>query len=101
MTTRPQRLAILAFGALALAACGRQGELEKPGPLFGKAPAVAPDAVTRDAAMARARSDGAARADPRAPASVDEVREQGVATLRAQTGASATSDSLPASSAPQ
>ncbi len=101
MIMRPQRLALLAFGAFALAGCGRQGELETPGPLFGKAPSVAPDAVTRDAAMARARSDGAARADPRPPVSVDEVREQGVATLRAQTGASASSDTPPASSAPQ
>ncbi len=97
MSTRAQVLALLVLSALALAGCGRQGELERPGPLFGRAPAAAPDAVARDEAMARARKDGAARADPRAPLSNDEVREQGVASLRAQ----ADSDAPPASSTPQ
>ena len=97
MSTRAQVLALLVLTALALAGCGRQGELERPGPLFGRAPAAAPDVVARDEAMARARKDGAARADPRAPLSNDEVREQGVASLRAQ----ADSDAPPASSTPQ
>ena len=101
MITRPAALAFLALAALALAGCGRQGELERPGPLFGKAPAAAPDAVTRDEGMARARRDGAARADPRAPLSNDEVREQGVASLRAQADSSAPADAPPASSTPR
>ncbi len=81
MTVR--RLTLIALAAAAvLAGCGRQGELERPRPLFGKPSTPAADAKSRDQAMARARADGAKHADPRAPQSIDEVREQGVASLR-------------------
>ena len=49
MTLRPLILAALA-GALALAGCGKLGELERPGPMFGKA------ATDADAGSASSRS---------------------------------------------
>ena len=49
MTLRPVAVAVLA-GALALAGCGKLGELERPGPMFGKA------ATDADAGSASSRS---------------------------------------------
>ena len=52
MTSRS--LAALALAGLAaaalLAGCGRQGELERPAPLFGKASQPSPDALRRQQA---------------------------------------------------
>jgi hypothetical protein len=79
------RTAVLALfiAAGALGACGKQGELERPAPLVGKAQ-TGPSAakLKRDQAAARARNDGAVNADPQAPQSVDEVRNLGVQTQR-------------------
>ena len=41
------RLFLLAMAALALAACGKQGELQRPGPLFGQARPVFPSDLQR------------------------------------------------------
>ena len=78
---KPAALWVLALAALgaafALAGCGKQGELERPRPLVGHQ--VQPNAITRSrqAAEARARGDARAVADPQAPQSVDEAREEG------------------------
>jgi hypothetical protein len=39
---RAVMLAALAAGAAALAGCGKTGELQRPAPLFGRAPSAAP-----------------------------------------------------------
>ncbi len=75
-------LALAALAAAAsLCACGRQGQLERPAPLFG-GPASPPRAwaTDRDADAARARADGARTDGPRAPQSVGEVRDAGLST---------------------
>jgi hypothetical protein len=59
-----------------LAGCGRQAELDRPLPRLGQTKGPSAEQVTRDQAAARARREGAANADPRAPESVDEVRNQ-------------------------
>ena len=44
------RIALVALAALLLAACGRQGDLARPGPLFGRGAAPAePSAATQPA----------------------------------------------------
>ncbi len=79
----------LVLGALAAAAllqaCGRQGELDRPKPLFGSIHPPSRQALARDEAAARARADGQARADPQAPQSVDEVRGLGLAQSSRQS----------------
>ena len=69
--------ALEALAALALAGCGRQGELDRPHPLFGGQ--VQPNAETRarQAAEADARQNAAKIPDPQAPQSADEVRNDG------------------------
>ena len=105
MTSRS--LAALALAGLAaaalLAGCGRQGELERPAPLFGKASQPSPDALRRQQAAQRAYAEGQARADPQAPQSVDEVRSLGLwkrdqahATDAANSQNDSVSDSPPA-----
>ena len=77
------RLILAGVLGCGLAACGKQGELERPAPLVGR-PQGGPTSaqLTRDQAAARARQEGAANSDPQAPQSVDEVRNQGVQTQR-------------------
>ncbi len=53
---KPSVVAALALSMLALAACGKQGALERPGPLFGVAP----------------RPDTARANQPSVPGSVEE-----------------------------
>ena len=108
------RLAIAAAGlaaVLSLAACGRQGALERPTPLSGQA--AQPPATERAGAARRALADAAAaNADPRPPQSIEEVRD--LASGRKGRGAPDTADpsaprppgsppaaEIPASSAPQ
>ena len=43
------RFLLLAAAALALAACGKQGDLQRPAPLFGEARAVFPSDLERGA----------------------------------------------------
>jgi len=66
------------IAAVALAGCGKQGELESPRAIAGR-PAPAPTgwAADRDADAARARADAAATSGPEAPQSVEEVRAVG------------------------
>ncbi len=66
--------ALAALAALALAGCGKQGELEPPRAIAGQ-PAPAPTGwvADRDAAAARARADAAPTVGPQAPQSVEEV----------------------------
>ncbi len=102
MISRRAMLAIAALGAAAsLAACGRQGELERPSPLFGNPSTPSADAVTRDQATERARADAALRADPQAPQSIVEVRDQGVATLKPQAQSNAPASAPATASTPQ
>ena len=81
MIPRNAVLALLVLGG-ALAGCGRQAELDRPGPLFGKPHKPSAQQLTREQAAAQARQDGAATADPHAPVSVDEVRNQPLPTQR-------------------
>lgn len=69
------RAALAALTALALAGCGKQGELESPRAVAGQ-PAPPPTGwiAAREAAAARARADAAPTAGPQAPQSVEEVR---------------------------
>ena len=62
---------------LALAGCGRQAMLERPRPLTGHPFTPNAEALTREQAANRALRDGAVGADPQAPQSVEEVRDQG------------------------
>lgn len=62
----------LILGATALAACGSQANLEPPAPMFGGGAQESPDEAAARAASDRARSDGAAQADPQAPQSAEE-----------------------------
>ena len=50
------RLGLLAIAALALASCGRQGDLTRPAPLFGSGADIPPQTSTGPAA--NADSDG-------------------------------------------
>jgi len=74
MNAKLPALALVALGALALAGCGKQGELERPAPLIGHG--VQPNAETRDRqeAAARAREDAGPTGGKQAPQSADEVR---------------------------
>ena len=46
----PHRLILLALLGAALAGCGKQGDLQRPEPLFGQPRAVLPDDLERGAA---------------------------------------------------
>ena len=74
MIAKVSALTLAALGALALAGCGKQGELERPAPLIGHG--VQPNAETRDRqeAAARAREDAGPTSGKQAPQSEDEVR---------------------------
>ncbi len=72
-------LTLTALAAAALAGCGKQGDLERPAPLFHHTLTPSAQTLTREQAADRARADGADSADPQAPQSVDEVRNQRVA----------------------
>ena len=74
MTPRLTLLA-LAGATLALAGCGRTGELERPAPMFGSpAPAAASSSMT---AEQRARMDAERSGDvDETPQSVQELRRQ-------------------------
>ena len=95
MTSRLNRswtlLALAALTAAALAGCGKQGELERPAPLFGHVKTPSAQVLARDQAAARARADGLAAAGPQvlAPLSVDEVRNQRVPTKTPPSDAAA------------
>ncbi len=95
----PARLttaAVLCAGlALALCACGKQAELQRPSPLFGKPRQPSSAELGRDEAAARARADGAARSDAAAPQSVDEVRDQGLRGHPSDGPAAQASDAPP------
>jgi outer membrane murein-binding lipoprotein Lpp len=76
-----QRLALVALlaSAAALAGCGRQAQLDRPGPLTGRPAAhPTPQRAAKDEAAARARADAAGRSDPEAPQSIDEVKHLGL-----------------------
>ncbi|HEY5413130.1 MAG TPA: lipoprotein [Caulobacteraceae bacterium] len=68
-------LAALA-AALGLAGCGKQGDLQRPAPLYGRTVTPNAQTSTRQAAAARARRDTASTAH-QAPQSADEVRNEG------------------------
>ncbi|HEX4098145.1 MAG TPA: hypothetical protein VHX64_15580 [Caulobacteraceae bacterium] len=74
MIAKVSAFTLAALAALALAGCGKQGELERPAPLFGHQ--VQPDRETHDrqAAAARAKEDAGPTAGKQAPESEDEVR---------------------------
>jgi hypothetical protein len=98
MRPRTLALALAVLGAV-LAGCGRQAELERPSPLIGKPKSPSAERVARDEAAARARRDAAGKADPIAPQSVDEVREQGRVAQRRQRDAASAQATPPPSSA--
>ena len=74
------RAALIALGLIALAGCGRQASLERPGPLTGRAAGThaGPERTERDKAAARARADAVGKSDPVPPQSIDEVRNLGL-----------------------
>jgi len=73
------RILVLALAAAALAGCGRQAQLDRPGPLTGRAAAhPTPERAAKDQAAARARADSAGLADPQGPQSIDEVKSLGL-----------------------
>ena len=77
---RPASLAALTLAALAaltLAGCGKEGELDRPAPLIGHGTRANAETRARQAAEADARQDAAKIADPQAPQSADEVRNDG------------------------
>ena len=78
MSTRHLALAAAGLaGILCLAACGRQAALERPAPLSAQG-AVQPSATAPADAAQRALADAAAaKADPRPPQSIEEVRALG------------------------
>jgi len=77
---------VLVAGALAVAGCGKQAELARPRPMFGGVPTQpTAEAANRDAMARRAVADAAPRADPRAPASLEELRR-----VRVRRGAKGT-----------
>jgi hypothetical protein len=78
MSARASLIALAAVAA-ALCGCGRQAQLDRPGPLTGRAAAhPTPERAVKDQAAARARADAAAYADPQAPQSIDEVKSLGL-----------------------
>jgi predicted small lipoprotein YifL len=74
MIVRYSALTLAALAALTLAGCGKEGELERPAPLWGHA--VVPNTQTHDrqAAEAAAKRDAKGTAGRQAPQSSDEVR---------------------------
>jgi hypothetical protein len=103
MSPRKAALALLLAGvslaAIALAGCGRQAELDRPGPFLGKPSAPSAEQTTREQSAANAKAAAAAVADPQAPLSVDEVRHQPLLP-RPDLPASGGQAAPPASSAP-
>ena len=77
MIARGTALSLAALAALSVAGCGKQGELQRPAPLIGRG--TEPNAATRarQAAEADARQNAGRIADPQAPQSADEVRNDG------------------------
>ena len=94
MTIRRAALALL-FAAAALAGCGKQGDLERPHPTFGQPPAPAAQASARDEAARRAFSDASVKANPRAPESIDELRNLTGSKHKAVQSEDATNPSAP------
>ena len=84
MTPRRTALVLILFaGALGVGGCGKQAELARPRPMFGAAPTQpTAETATRDAMARRALADASPHADPRAPESLDELRQ-----LRGKPGA--------------
>jgi hypothetical protein len=79
MIPRTAVLALMLLVGGALGGCGRQAELDRPAyPLFGQPRTPGAERLARDVGADRARREGAANADPRAPISIDEVRNQPV-----------------------
>ena len=77
MIPRTAVLALMLLVGGALGGCGRQAELDRPA-LSGPPNPPSAERVARDQGADRARREGAANADPRAPISIDEVRNQPV-----------------------
>ena len=77
MIARYSALTLAALAALALAGCGKQGELARPAPLIGHGTKPNAQTQTRQTAAERARADAARAAVGQAPQSADEVRNQG------------------------
>lgn len=75
MTPRLTFLALAAAG-LALAGCGRTGELERPAPMFGPPAAASASAQSSLTAEQRAKMDAerSGGADTETPQSVQELR---------------------------
>ena len=90
-------LALAALAGASLAGCGKQGELERPSPLFGHVRPSSAQVLARDQAAARARADGLAAAGPQAlaPQSVDEVRDQGLAAHKTKPSDPGPSSTVP------
>ena len=72
-------LVLAALGALTLAGCGKQGELQRPAPLIGHGTSANAATAARQAAAADARQNAGKNPDPQAPQSADEVRNDGAA----------------------
>jgi hypothetical protein len=70
-------LALAALTALALAGCGKEGELQRPSPLIGHGTQADAQTRARQAAEADARQNAGKISDPQAPESADEVRNAG------------------------
>ncbi|NBU27794.1 MAG: hypothetical protein EBS42_06150 [Caulobacteraceae bacterium] len=88
MSLRASILALMLLTAPALSGCGRMGELERPGPLWG------PEDRAKEEAAQRAAS--AAANKPSKPGSDEEVRDPATssATIRQQPIAGSPSDPL-------
>jgi len=78
------RLGLLAIAALALASCGRQGDLTRPAPLFGSGDNIPPQTSTGPAA----------NADPDGDASEGTQADQPGSTGAGNTGVRNPPDSL-------
>ena len=90
-------LVLAALAGASLAGCGKQGDLERPAPLFGHVKAPSAETLARDEAAARARTDGLAAAGPQAlaPQSVDEVRDQGLSAHKTKPSDPGPSSTVP------
>jgi len=88
MSLRTPMLALALLTAATLSGCGRMGDLERPGPLWG------PDDRAKEEAAQRAASAAANR--PSKPGSDEEVRDPATssATIRQQPIAGSPSDPL-------